>query len=373
MAQSYIPEGTEVICTMMQKGPNKIGINRTSYVVHKSENAPLLNKLDKKISDSFQCKNASKFWGGLSTLCAGIAIGALVVAAVAATVLTGGAAAVFIVAAAGTALVSLGAGVTGLYKAAHDCDATLESQWQLLHETVNIDGEQAVLNRSFISCVKGGKVSLIVDPVIAKSAAEQIINNNENEVSAHLSSQFVMGLITGAVSASPAALAVSSPLAIYSYNDAESKEQEQRAQQQERDPFLTRAGDAAKNEARNTTIGLPGGFVENVNEVTKINRSVQSEMIEYGQQAVAREAAGDVAGAANARLAQDIASRSFQTPWKSMLKGLGWGLAAGAVNFGIDEFSNSYEDRMHVQSLDVRDNADRSDSDNNVGIIATDL
>lgn len=372
MAESYIPETTDVICTLMQKGPNKIGLGeRTSYVAHTAKTSPLLNEFDKKISESFQCKNASKFWGGLQTLCLGIAIGALVVLAVAGTVLTGGAAAVFLVAIGATLLTSAASGAIGIYKTIHDCDVTKDSQWSMLHGTVKIDGGKAVLNQSFISCSKGGKVTIIVDPVIAKSAAEQIINNNENEVAAHMTSQFVMGLITGATSASPAALAVASPLAIYSYNDAESTEQEQRKNNQGRDSFGKQAGDAGKDELRDTGLGLPGDFIEGAAESTAINQAAQREAIELAEQAAAREAAGDLAGAANARIAQGIASRVYHTPWKGMLKGLGIGLAGGIVNFGLDQWSNSYEDSMHGNSVFTADQADIKDGSKSVSIIAT--
>ncbi|QDP84758.1 DUF4280 domain-containing protein [Chryseobacterium sp. SNU WT5] len=372
MAESYIPETTDVICTLMQKGPNKIGLgDRTSYVTHPGKTAPLLNGNDKKISESFQCKNASKFWGGLQTLCLGIAIGALVVLAVVGTVLTGGALAVLLVAVAGTLLVSASAGVIGIYKTIHDCDVTKDAEWSFLHNTVNIDGAKALLNRSVLNCSKGGKVTIIVDPVIAQSAADQIISNNENEVAAHMTSQFVMGLITGATSATPAALAVASPLAIYSYNNAESTEQAQRLANQDRDSFGRRAADAGKDHLRDTGLGLPGGFVEGVAESTIINQAAQREAIQFGQQAAAREAAGDVAGAANARIAQGAASRVYNTPWKGMLKGLGIGLAAGVVNFGIDQWSNSYEDRMHGNSVFTADQSDIKDGSNSISIIAT--
>lgn len=372
MAETYIPEATDVICTLMQKGPNKIGLgDRTSYVTHTAKTSPLLNGNDKKISESFQCKNASKFWGGLQTLCLGIAIGALVVLAVVGTVLTGGALAVLLVAVAGTLLVSASAGVIGIYKTIHDCDITKDSQWSFLHDSVNIDGAKAVLNRSFISCNKGGKVTIIVDPVIAQSAAEQIINNNENEVAAHLTSQFVMGLITGATSASPAALAVSSPLAIYSYNNAESTEQAQRLANQDRDSFGQQVADAGKDHLRDTGLGLPGGLVEGVAESTVSNQAAQRQALEFGQLAAARQAAGDLAGANNARIAEGVASRVYNTPWKGMLKGLGYGLAAGVINFWIDQWSNSYEDNMYDATLDIHDDENKKDKGNHIGIVAT--
>ena len=49
-----------------------------------------------------------------------------------------------------------------------------------------------------------------------------------------------------------------------------------------------------------------------------------------------------------------------------MLKGFGYGLAAGVVNFGIDTGSNSYEDEMHKGSVDTSDDMDKKDKKNNL-------
>ncbi|MCV9930474.1 DUF4280 domain-containing protein [Flavobacterium sp. LS1R49] len=371
MANSYIPEGTSVICTLMQKGPNMIGISdRTSYVIHTNKKAPLLNMNDKKISDSFNCKNTSKFWGGLQALCVGIAIGALVVGALAATVLTGGAAAVLFVAVAATLGVSIGAGLTGLYKLAHDCDATKDSQWTLEHPTVRIEGARALLNQSTLNCLKGGKISIIIDPALAIIAAEQIINNNKNEVNAHMASQLVMGIITGATAATPASLVIASPLAIYFYSSGQMDEEERRAKNQENDSLGKQAADATVVQGQVSGAGTVGGFIDGVDQVTKINQALNKEMMEYGSEAAAREAAGDLAGAANASLAKDIASRSYQTPWKGMLKGFGIGIAAGVVNFGLDQWSNNYEDKMHKSSDKISTDVDEFDNLNTIGINA---
>ena len=288
-------------------------------------------------------------------------------------------AAVLIGAIAVTAGTSLFAGVMGLYKTAHDCDVIKDSTWSLPHNTVNIEGKKALLNRSFISCSKGGKVTIIVNPVIAQNAAKIIINNNKNEVASHLTSQFVMGIITGATSASPLALATASPLAIYSYNDAESEEQEQRSKNEGRDPFWTQVGGALKDEGRDTAIGLPGDIVETTADLTKHNQTVYQEIRDLGALAASREAAGDVSGAMNARIAQSMANnpssfKGLSHFFKDMGKGLGIGLAAGVVNFGIDQWSNSYEDKMHKGALAVAERADETlDANSNIGIVAIDL
>ncbi|MFD1603400.1 hypothetical protein ACFSJW_12230 [Flavobacterium artemisiae] len=369
MAESYVPEGTTVICTLMQSGPQKVGrAGRVSYVINTARNTPLLNESDKRISESFNCKNASKFWGGLATLCAGIAIGAILFVAV---IATGPVAIVFAVAAFATLGVSAGAGLAAVYKTATDCKTTEDSKWELLHDSVMIEGVKAVLNRSFISCMKGGKVSVIMDQAIAQIAAEQIANNNQNEVNAHVTSQFVMGLITGVTSATPVSLAIASPLSIYFYSKGQIDEETQRAKNQERDNLLQQAKDAFVIQTEVSGAGTVGGFIDGVNEVTKINQALNTEVAEYGAQAAARETAGDLAGAANAALAQDIASRSYQTPWKGMLKGFRYELAAGVANFVIDTGSNSYEDEMHKGALREAQDSDEKDRNNNIGIIAT--
>ncbi len=125
--------------------------------------------------------------------------------------------------------------------------------------------------------------------------------------------QLVMGLITGATSALPAPLAVPSPLAIYSYDSAETREQEQRKANTERESLWKRTWDNTKDEGRDYVAGLPWDFVEVVASSTAINQAASREAREFAQQAAAREATGDFAGAANSRIAQGAASRFYST------------------------------------------------------------
>ncbi len=190
MAQSFVPEDTNVVCTMMTvPSPQQIKITQASNVLFKSKEKPLLTVGDNKISCSFACKSPASFWGGLQALAAGIAIGAAVV-------LTGGAALVVVGVACA---VSVAAGCTALYKMAHDCDATLEKKWIKPHNRVTFNGEKALLNSSILQCPKGGgTLTIIMNPAIAKQAAEYISSNNNKEVLAQMGSQFVMGFITSA-------------------------------------------------------------------------------------------------------------------------------------------------------------------------------
>ncbi len=188
MAQSFVPEDTNVVCTMMTvPSPQQVKITQASNVLFKSKEKPLLTAWDNKISCSFACKSPASFWGGLQALAAGIAIGAAVV-------LTGGAALVVVGVACA---VSVAAGCTALYKMAHDCDATLNIKWEKPHDKVKFNSEKALLNRSILQCPKGGgTLTIIMSPAIAKEAAEYICSNNTKEVFAKMGSQFAIGFIT---------------------------------------------------------------------------------------------------------------------------------------------------------------------------------
>lgn len=97
MKQSFIRQGTCVVCTNMTCGkPQKVGVIRAErYVMNTKAEEPLLNVDDRKISASFGCRKPQSFYAGLCALCVGICIGIAITAAiVAAIVATGGAAAV---------------------------------------------------------------------------------------------------------------------------------------------------------------------------------------------------------------------------------------------------------------------------------------
>ena len=183
MASSYIIQGTNIVCTNMQvPSPLKLGIpleelenipHCSSNVVTTNKNSYYLTEGDKKINKTFKCKMAAKKWGGLAMLCAGLAIGGAILLCVA----TGGLAAPALVAlattvtTAGVAVAVVGTVVSvgiRFYKEAHDCDATLESPWSNVYETVKFQKKKALLNHSYMTCAVGGQLSLIVDDVIAQ-------------------------------------------------------------------------------------------------------------------------------------------------------------------------------------------------------------
>lgn len=372
MAQSFIVQGACTICTEMTGGePMKIGLSRSTLkVIHTKESAPLLNIDDRKLNDQFECKIAAKFWGGLQVLTAVLAIGALAIA----TVATGGVALVVAGIAVAAVAVSIGSGVAALYKMAHDCDCTLESQWMLFHDKVNIEGKSALLKISLLKCNKGGMISIILDEKIAIDAAKTISDNNTSEVYAHMLSQALQGVITVATGFNPASIIVAAPLSIYFYCDGESDKEELRAQNTEaiilerestEKGFGEELGGALQNEGISAGANLPGEFITNTAEITAINRQIMTEAREMGVLAMERELAGDTAGAASARLGQDIAERStlgFKDLGLKTLGGLLKGLAWGLVNFGIDYGIDQYEDKKFRESLDEFLQARKSDS-----------
>ena len=220
MGQSYVRHGTNVVCTNMTCGtPREIWrVDKDGNVINTASKLPLLNIDDKKISDTFVCKMPIKKWGGLLTFLAGVAVGALIVAAI---VATGGVGAVLLSAVAiegwmvGAAIAvgtsaAIYAGYKGVKGVAHDCDNTLESSWNLFHTDVLIEKKNALLNKSYMLCTTGGTINIIVNPEQAKEAALRISEMNTAEIYVQLKSKFIQGAISGLTGgANPFALALS--------------------------------------------------------------------------------------------------------------------------------------------------------------------
>ena len=201
MAQSYIRQGTCIVCSNMTCGvPRKLGVSRKKCtVINGSSTQPILNDDDKKISECFDCKNPESFWGGLAALCVGICIGIAIGAAI---VATGGAAAVVMAAyAAAKCAMVVTAAVAAVsvvaYTATHDCDASLQGTWKSMHKKVSINGNLALLNRSFLDCPQKGKILIVLNEKAASEAARLISKYNNREVYIQWGTQILEGCITG--------------------------------------------------------------------------------------------------------------------------------------------------------------------------------
>ena len=232
MAQSYIPAGTDVICTEMTGGePAQLGLTREAKVLYGKEKKPLLNICDKKLSCSLQCRIKQSFFSGLAGLLVGLAVGALAVALV---VMTAGAGAVIVGAALAAALaldvaggVALGASAYYRYLA-NECDDSLNGQWSLFHSKVYLEKSNALLERSILTCSKGGVVSLVMDHAKAAELAKMISETNDKIASKNMWSKFFQGVIgnganallggfEGQAGGAVAAVVIGSGLSVYSY------------------------------------------------------------------------------------------------------------------------------------------------------------
>ena len=178
----------------------KLGVSRKKCtVINGSSTQPILNVDDKKVSECFDCKNPKSFWGGLVALCVGICIGIAIGAAI---VATGGAAAVAMAAfAAAKCAMVVTAAVAAVsvvaYTATHDCDASLQGAWKLMHDSVLLNGKSALLNQSVLDCPQKGKILIILNENAASEAARLISMYNNREVYIQWGTQLLEGLITG--------------------------------------------------------------------------------------------------------------------------------------------------------------------------------
>lgn len=377
MSKSYIPEGTCVVCTSMTvSSPLKLVHIHQGRTYYGSNKKALLNYADRKISESFVCKNAQKFWGGLGAMLMGIAVGLVIGAAIVAT--AGTAAIVIAAIAVSTAAVGAGVMIGGAIVAANDCDVIQSTDWKLFHKSVYIDERNALLQSSILSCSKGGVVSIVPDPIKAQKYASTYADNNNSEVTTQMWSQGLEGVISGITFlGSPFAAGAGIGLGTYFYakNESEGLEKQQKIIEGQSVPPSTFGGDVKnqlEQEKYNQGSGAAIATAETTHEIiTKevipVNQGLNVQVQNLGTQAATLEAesaqlaarglneqAAEVAArAANARLAQDIAARSYRMPWSpaafakpgvKFLKGLGVGVLGAVVNFGIEQGVNGMED-----------------------------
>lgn len=236
MSKQYIKMGTNVVCTNMTfPSPLRIGTASRICTALTKEDKPVLRIVDTKISNCFECRVPQMKWEGVRASILGIIAGALIVAGaialIAATVATGGLAA-GIVAGIGAAILpeSLAALTVSVYIAdailigsklklgyylKHLCDASLEATWDMGLPSTIIEGEQAILDRSFIPCPQGGIITLIIDDGLAEHAACMIADRNSEIINKEWWGQFYQGMISGATgAANPVSMAITAYAAL---------------------------------------------------------------------------------------------------------------------------------------------------------------
>lgn len=229
MGQSYIREGTNVVCTNMTCGTPQLLLRgaQNGLVINKSSDKPVLNIDAKKISAPFACKMATKVWGGLQSFLLGVAVGAAAIFLVAATIVTcgvalpaiiGGIIGAIAITSEAVALTSIAVGGLAAGYAEHkkqeelehDCDVTEQSTWASFHPEVYIEDRNALLNKSKMACKIGGTINIILDPEVAKAAAAYISKMNSLEIQEQEDNKFWQGFVSGLTGgATPIALAIS--------------------------------------------------------------------------------------------------------------------------------------------------------------------
>lgn len=368
MSKSFIPRDTCVVCTNMTVAkPLKLAHEHGSTAFYKSEERQLLNINDRKITDTFVCKNPAKFWKGLGMMLVGVAIGILVGAlAVALVVGTAGMALGPIAILASAAFVG-GAGcvIAGEVKS-HDCDVTKSGTWKLVHETVYIDKQKALLQTSVLSCSQGGIVSIVPDPVLAQQYATNYAENNNKEVNRHVQSQLFQGLITGfTFLGNPlgAIIGMSLGTTFYALGENDSQDNQRKMLNDEVTEPRTLGGDLAssgKQEAINQATGFGAEATKvKIQRSSATSQSQLRQAAHFERQAAEQEAraarlaangadeqAANVARrAANSRFAASVARRSPPTLFnKSFFVGFGIGIAGAVGNFAIEYSANKAED-----------------------------
>ncbi len=425
MAQSYVPAGTDIICTEMMSGkPAKLGISHSNtFVLCDNGKKPLLNTDDKKLSCSLQCRIKQSFFAGLGGLLTGLAVGALAVFLV---VATAGAAAAVIVAAAATAAVLAAAagtavGASLVYKyVANECDCSLEGKWSMYHGQVSIQGYPALLQRSILTCAKGGVLSLIMDPVKAEGLATKISKTNQEILDKNAYSKLWQGFIGNASNAllggfkgqavgSVAGLVIGSGLSVYSYwtgsdeyyNDDNMKQQQVYAQEILRDNpadlvtdnSLWKDGDTFDMATSTGGGTIVSGYEATMNVITH-NKAITQEAIDFSTRAFEYTLAGNEAAAGHALWARDLAwesGKGVKDIGKEMLDGM-WtgstdvfgknlsnkwftvggiaiGLVSAMINNRIESEYNKDENILYREMI-ISLSKMREDMMNNINIIA---
>ena len=381
MAQSYIPAGTDVICTeMMSTLPSQIVTERKAKVLYGKEKKALLNTCDKKLSCQLQCRIKVSYYEGLSSLLAGLALGAAVVAL---TVLTCG---------AGTAVVAAAVITTGALggsaifyadkandsrHAPHECDSTKGGTWELFHRKVYIEKANAILERSFLTCQKGGVVSLVMSHEKALELSKKISDSNKKILELNYYSNALQGFIGSVANAFKASggwdvagLIISSGLAVYDYvSGADDNYRNQNMKNQQEYAHKILKGEKADLEADGSILkpemardaGVSGvltageasiGVIGSNGEVLKTLGRWGAEEVSQGNN-VSRAFWRVFAGRTAKNVGKEMVSESIKgLKDKTNLQKLGVGVVAAVISNSIEKAINENENTLYAKMID---------------------
>ena len=374
MAQSYIPAGTDVICTeMLSTLPSQIITEREAKVLYGKESKALLNTCDKNLSCQFQCRIKQSFFSGLGGLLAGLALGALAVGLV---IATAGAAAPLVAAAATAAAttayytsgVLIAGGVASFIiskNLANECNKSFSKEWEMVHERVKIEKYKALLERSILPCNKGGVVSLVMDHAKAVELAKMISDANNSILTINTCSKFTQGFIGAAANAFKAeglsdvcGLIISSSLAIYDhvkhgYKDNNTKNQQKYAYEtlSNRQAELLADGELWTSEnTRDTGLSIYQTTFEGVMPVIDSNRETFKTMCLWFRDemtkgnGLTRAFWRYFAGQKAKDISKEIGGELFTI---NNVQKLGFGIVSSVISNGIEWSSNKDENDLY--------------------------
>lgn len=398
MAQSYIPAGTDVICTeMLSTLPSQIVTERDAKVLYGKENKALLNICDKKLTCQLKCRIKVSYYEGLGSLLLGLTLGA---AAVAFSVITFGAgtavvaAAVITTGALGGAAIFYSNKADDCRQAPHECDSTKGGTWELFHRKVYIEKANALLERSFLTCQKGGIVSLVMSHEKALELSKKISDSNKKILELNLYSNALQGLIGSGANAFKASggwdvagLIISSGLAVYDYvsgADDNYRNQNMKNQQEYARKYLK--GENADLEADGSILkpemardaGVSGvltageasvGVIGSNGEVLKTLGRWGGEEIFHGNN-VSRAFWKVFAGRTAKNVGKGMVSESIKSlKDKTNLQKLGVGIVAAVISNSIEWGMNKEENDLYKEFIDKINDA-RGESKGGINIKA---
>lgn len=381
MAQSYIPAGTDVICTeMLSTLPSQIVTEREAKVLYGKENKALLNICDKKLTCQLKCRIKVSYYEGLGSLLLGLALGAAVVGL---TVLTFGAGTAVVAAAAITTGALGGAAIFYSNKAddcrqaPHECDSTKGGTWELFHRKVYIEKANALLERSFLTCQKGGVVSLVMSHEKALELSKKISDSNKKILELNLYSNALQGFIGSVANAFKASggwdvagLIISSGLAVYDYvSGADDNYRNQNMKNQQEYAHKVLKGEKAELEADGSILkpemardaGVSGvltageasvGVIGSNGEVLKTLGRWGGEEISQGNN-VSRAFWRVFAGRTAKNVGKQMVSESIKDIIdKNNLQKLGVGVVASMISNLIELSFNSDANNIYIDMID---------------------
>ncbi|WP_170132771.1 hypothetical protein [Pedobacter cryoconitis] len=362
--------------------PQNLGVVRSSKTVVNTKRAAWLNIDDKKVSVSFVCKSPAKFWGGLGAMLVGIAVGiiciAVAVVVVAAIVGTGGVAGVILagLAASVTGATTAIAGIVaiagavsiaiGEYKEKHECDCTLEggSEWKLPHSKVTFNKKNALLQSSYLKCIKGGMIQPFLSPIVAHKAAAKFSSNNKEEVDQHLKQQAWMGFVSGLSGlGDPLGTGIGVAFAGAEYfegNDIDTLANEGSTAEKD---YQTDLDNGLFDNGVGTLAGAGKGTKEVFKDISLQNRTIISELMQQG-------ATYDQASAF-ARFGEKTFKGEFSKLGAGLGVGLGVGLAGSVANHYIAKSYKENKLKLIEDTLFNLDTMSKEDRKNTGNVIAS--